>query len=404
MDAATATSDFIEFLLARGCITHVLSAPEGSTLSTLALTQRCLASGIEFPVPLPDGSVAIQVDGDVPVSLSVLDLAIRDVSETRAVDAPVGSDGTEAGVSTEVYADLGDAPEPVSSDMTAEPLFDDAPLAEPILNEAPMVKPDIEVSEDTPAEDDADEVPMFMRSSPEPGMESDTDSECVELSNPPEEGEWAEVDEALPADAPEEVPVEISAIEGTDMPSDVSPDMVATDTGESLVRVLASLGDIEDRVSAICAAQSDMSAQIASIAGALEAVSDRPAPRPDTSEFNRGMARLIAVFSQVIRRLDSLGDQVATNAKANQPDAAALLRDAFSSLADGLGAPSTATAGSQSDLAMIASMQETLSHQLAKLIELNQASNPPQMEEFLLDLRHATAELLAEQTRLSKSA
>ena len=48
-------------------------------------------------------------------------------------------------------------------------------------------------------------------------------------------------------------------------------------------------------------------------------------------------------------------------------------------------------------------MQETISHQLAKLIEVHQAAKPPAMEEFLQDLRHATAELLAEQARLSRA-
>ena len=87
MSAENATAEYLDFLLARGAATHVVSAPAGATLSTLALTQRCLASGVDFPVPLPDGTVAIKLDGAVPLALSALDLSIVDLRETAA-EAP----------------------------------------------------------------------------------------------------------------------------------------------------------------------------------------------------------------------------------------------------------------------------------------------------------------------------
>ena len=46
-------------------------------------------------------------------------------------------------------------------------------------------------------------------------------------------------------------------------------------------------------------------------------------------------------------------------------------------------------------------MQQALSRQLAEVRAAQQATRPPAMEEFLLDLRHATAELLAEQARVA---
>ena len=168
-------------------------------------------------------------------------------------------------------------------------------------------------------------------------------------------------------------------------------------------RIVSMLNELEGRFSGLEAGQSGLVARIDSFGQTLDAVAARQPPRPDVSDFNRGIARVTTALNHTLRRVeDSLGE-ISSGSSKNGADVAGSLSTGLSALAEAVRATQGGHSGTASELAMISSMQETLSHQLAKLLEASQAQRVPVMEEFLLDVRHATAELLAEQARVSKA-
>ena len=66
------TAAYVEFLRGRGRITHIVSNAVDAEVSTMALVQRCLASGVDVPVPLPDGTVGIHLPDGLPAALKSL--------------------------------------------------------------------------------------------------------------------------------------------------------------------------------------------------------------------------------------------------------------------------------------------------------------------------------------------
>lgn len=367
MTAQDATSEYIDFLRSRGCITHVVAAPPGTALSTLALTQRCLASGIAFPVPLPDGTVGVNIAGDIPPALAALDLVIEGVAGMAgAADAETGdpanvedaperpADGPDLGGTTK------DVPSPVGLSEAGEDAVPDA---------------------------------IDAGATPEPGASAEPAA-----ANP--DSDVAEADAGETGE-----PAPGAPVPEDDRRRDIA---AAAPAGDRMQELFDVLSDLEVRIDSLATEQSGLAGRFDGFSETLREVASRPAPRPDASEFNRGMARMTAAFAQAIRRLeDALEGHLATAGVQGGAGVSDALSAGLAGIAEALrassGLPGDRPATGQPELAVIASMQETMSHQLAKLIEQTHGAQPPVMAEFLLDLRHATAELLAEQARLAQA-
>ncbi|MEO0916102.1 MAG: hypothetical protein AAFY31_03845 [Pseudomonadota bacterium] len=451
MPEPDATAKYLEFLLDQGAVSHIVSPQSGATLSTLALTQRCLASGVEFPVPLPDGSVAINLAGEVPKALAALDLTIEAYPSSQ--DAAGGDTPPEP-------EDAGMAPEDASPpvDFSAESdAQDEAQLPETqtmaeepvgeILEEAPEsdaseFASDVSTAEgfdasDMPSDDgmDSEETvhdqatdvtpaageeaeesapPMFIAASRDQGAENSTASgsfgsvsETPDTSAPvmaPDEPDAATELAPEPSDDSEAFDDALPEADDTAEGSDVD-DQARAESVERIARIEAMLTQLEGRFAAMETGQAGLAERVEAFSGELGEAVSRPLPRPDVNDFNRGMARIMTALSQSIRRIEEALENPAPQQTGDASSGvAASLSTGLTALADAVRAAHEEQGATSADLAIIASMQKTLSHQLAKLLESNHAQQAPVMEEFLMDIRHATAELLAEQARVAKAS
>lgn len=423
MTTQDATLEYIDFLRQRGSISHIVRASPEASLSTLALTQRCLASGIAFPVPLPDGSVGVNVPGEIPPALSALGVVIEAVGgdpvevgegAEESVEETVSDAAAEAPAPPDPGPAASDVPgeecgrEPVEDPDDAAPAGPDAPGEDaPFMAEEDVTAPDMidmppdaatlaedpEITEltgmaadDAPADDlvfdDAPRdfpAPDDMAEDPVPGEEAPPVGDAVS------QGEDT-------AAAP---PVDMGA--GTPLAPDATPDWAQSH--------LDILSDLSVRIDTLTSEQAGLAERLSALSEKIEEVATRPVPRPDATEFNLGMARVTVAVAQALRRLDQALDTL--GAEPGRPDLGAALATGLSGIADAVravqGTGPAPDPAQQNDLTLIASMQETLSHQLATLIEAQQSAKLPAMEEFLLDLRHATADLLAEQERRARA-
>ena len=420
--------DYIRFLINKGSISHIVKAPPSSSISTLALTQRCLASGIEFPVPMPDGSVAINISGDVPKALAALDLVIEPVHPN---DLDEGDFDRTPGEFEDVVAERGTDTEDSKDDENVDDgdIIQDVnqgenPSAERMLGDThePSDLPGMGAFEEIPGEatDEGEDGPaVFVRSGEQDSVDEGEDvsseiTDSVEDIPDDAEADTLGVDAAESEQCFEEAVIESAQpIEDapSDMPAfqsdDVSDDDVSSQAeaiNEGVERILSKLSAFEARFAALEDGQSGVVGLIDSFGETLDEVASRKIPRPDTSEFNRGVARISTALTQTLRRTDDALNQLATGPKEGGSEVAASLSRGLSALADAVRATQDPRTSASPELAMISSMQETLSHQLAKLLEADHSNGVPAVEEFLLDVRHATAELLAEQARAAKAS
>lgn len=407
MTSENATAEYIEFLFHRGCISHVVSASPNAPISTLALTQRCLASGIPFPVPLPDGSVGVKVENGIPTALAALDLVIEEVpighneaasEEIAPMQLSPDDPGDNLAAVHDTTQNMAEAPE--ATEQHLEPADPDLDTTHSQGNPSEDYADDLHSaaqSDDTFEDPELTEPTMFVRSGArtvveavEPTVEQTGLTSHETDTSVCEDVDTGFADEAIGGIA------ETEAVEVDGAPGEVVADIGEADNDQ----VVELLAGIEERVANIVAQQSAIAEQIAAFSVALKDIASRPVPRPDTSEFNRGMAKMTAAFAHTLRRIEYNGEVMQAAQDKGGADIAACLADGFGSLAEAIRVGSPASVGASTELTMIATMQETLSHQLATLIEAQPMHQPPALEEFLLDLRHATAELLAEQTRV----
>lgn len=398
MTTESATSEYIEFLSLRGCISHVVSASPNSPISTLALTQRCLASGIPFPVPLPDGSVGVKVENGIPAALAALDLVINEVPDHEAVMPDDGVESVEA-----TAEQLGSVPE--EDDVAV-----DAPTTGESVSQAADVPQEAPVSEDCSAvgmpedrEDPVDEAACDPGERAEPDQAGGADTDVCEAAEPTmfvrSATRISTTEEALITDAPLEDEASSDLGSGPDHPEtdNTTTDSAADDLAELLSAINARLGALEDQQAGVVEA-------LGSLSSSIVAMESRQIPRPDATEFNRGMAKMTVAFAHTLRRIEESLETARGGHEDSPANVSECLADGFGALANAIRGMHPTYVGAATDLTMIASMQETLSHQLAKLIEATPVPQPPALEEFLMDVRHATAELLAEQARIAQAS
>ena len=435
MSGQDATAEYLDFLRARNAVTHIVAAPAGVTLSTLALTQRCLASGVEFPVPLPDGRVAINLAGEVPLALAALDLSIvsagSDGAEDRleeeadmtfasedaaALDAALPDTAAHDDDFVEPAADEFDEEDGTFADLSEE----DAPTEMPVAaDEADLIEDDAPAMEEDADADDAfvDADNLADGSAPQdsvPVEETVADSPLYLVA----EQDDLSTSDADIAETPswEDVPTEDAAEDETSMTyaanaadtvddTESGEDMpVPSDARDRIARIEAMLTRLEDRFASIENGQAGLTAKVETFSGALEDAMSRPVPRPDVSAFNRGMSRMMTALSQTIRRIEDVLEHMLQDGGGGANDVATSLATGLSALADAVRATQTGQSTTAADLEVITGMQKTLSLQLAKLLEASQAQRAPMMEELLMDIRHATAELVAEQARVARAS
>lgn len=379
MPRQDATTDYIEFLSKRGGITHVITAPPDAGQTTLSLTQVCLDCGIPFPVPLPDGSVAINVMGELPDTLTALDVAIRKV--------PAGTgdrDGASALIAPPVE------PEPEQEDIANEAAGGGGLGG---TDDTPDIQPDTDRDADDLAVNGADS-----GFAPAPDSQQSAPEKQIEVLDEPIVGE------SLIDPDPSERETDGERPERVGQNDHVHP-KTAPANPDRMQELLDVLTDIEVRIDALAQEQTQLAARFDQFAAILDQMASKPVPRPDATEFNRSMARMTAAFAQAMRRIDDLFETLVAE-RGTQSDAGIghSVSIGMAALVDALkGVQMTGSGAGAQALDDVLQMQGALSDQLAALLEIHKAASPPSIEEILLDLRHATAELVAGQTRMAET-
>ncbi|MEO0691951.1 MAG: hypothetical protein AAFY90_03635, partial [Pseudomonadota bacterium] len=91
MSATDETQDHIRLLKSQGRITHIVSSIADAPTSSTALVQRCLSAGLDNPVPLPDGTVAVYAPDGPPSTLEALQMTVMAITP-----ASTGGSGNRA--------------------------------------------------------------------------------------------------------------------------------------------------------------------------------------------------------------------------------------------------------------------------------------------------------------------
>lgn len=499
MQTTQATADYIRFLSSHDGITHIVSSTSDANSSTLALTQKCLASGVDFPVPLPDGTVGINVPDGVPeklLSFAVvvdaitenegrdaapaeeveadngddeeedISVAAHDVAETpdvtedaqplpdepemsaaepaiepqedvgESVDEPVLEEtGLEGGQDAITVAPVDDADE-TPSEIDAEPLdsTEDTTPSEPCEAIEPSETVDeIDVSEPQPMpSEDAEPAALEMDQDPvaseadataeiledthediqpieeESAPQTDLESEPEEPEDPPIEADLPEPPQELEAQA--ELPVDADDEPQTDLSVEGSPgeddldaphvseettqdpqlsDATPQDEAETTANDTNSLPDSNElakKLDRIVADQAQMFDLLSDIQNSVNSSLGKPTPQPDARELNRGMARLLTVFSTALRSFEDALGAMAQNT-ANEDD---------------LGEGASIHSSTAPYIRTLASLQEIMAIQMSRLLEDRSKTGDAGLNEMILDIKQTMAELTAQKTEYEK--
>lgn len=454
MSTPDETEDHIRLLQSQNRITHVVSNAGAEAVSSSALVQRCLSAGLEDPVPLPDGSVAIYAPNGLPKALEALNVSVRSVSATpgsgpsartsdadrlvaidaaiRELEARINGDlslargnapGTGSAPASETPDETGGAEVPLSAEATEEPLVLDATEADAAeavpdpeggdLPDAPMEPTDV-----PPAQDEIEEV-----TSAEEETFDAADLPFVPSAGAAEEGDEAPVmaeeavemptDDALLDAAEPEPPLEAPA---DPMDQDISevpvgvpePDPEPSDAAvtpgadpQAMEALKAQMADRADHLAGELKVLAEgllrQEQSLTDLRAQVDTLAARPAPRPDMTETNKAFARFTTALSHALSRLESVSDQL-EGARPGQADTA--LVDGLATIGKGLsdlaaGGPDRAAP----DLGHVIELQEVMVRQMAAILEGRSLGQDRALSEFLADLRHTIAEVVANQER-----
>ncbi|MEM9425082.1 MAG: hypothetical protein AAGA06_00115 [Pseudomonadota bacterium] len=355
---------------------------------------------------VPNQGPFLPEEGDESVEDTSERLDTAPASDELAVDAPAPRECSEQ------MSEAADVPQekPVSEDCSAVE-FTQMPedLEDPVDDKACDMGDHAETSQ--AGEADTVEPTMFVRSSARIAMaegslnadaqvEDEPNSDVDSALDDPETGHIMDsaTDDFIPDHMMETAPE--SDIEDAEAPPNtqsVKDDETPSD------RIVEFLSAIDTRLGVLEDQQSTLAEALGSPSSSIDTMESRQMPRPDATEFNRGMAKMTVAFAHTLRRIEDSLEAARGGQEESGTSVSECLADGFGALANAIRAMNPTHVGTATDFTMIASMQETLSHQLAKLIEATQAPQPPALEEFLMDVRHATAELLAEQARIAQA-
>lgn len=370
--------------------------------------------------PLEDTSEPVEELDSSPTVDDVSEPVLED--DANVVVAQDNTDDPEADAAEEV-ADIQEEAEseavaPIAFDEVAEDTEevivseDDAavvPAEEETLDgsDSALGPTQVEPSEteENHSEESVAEDPLEIPSEPvAPGEEPSDQAEQAEEAEPIADS-LVQPTEVTPTD--EEPADAAPSIEEATL--ELTPEQIVSDEGGSgaVTETPTHLSDAEgyaviaDKLDALSDAIAEQSRRLDNIAEKQEALASRPIPRLDTSEINRWFARFTTAFSQALARLErvieenGLGSEVTTapsgldEIKANLSTVVTLLTEARSEGSDG------------AQIAKVIELQEVTMRQVSALMEVGLMGSEPVLSEFLTDLRHTIAELIADQKRLA---
>ena len=408
MTTEDGTQDYIQFLRQRGIITHIVSGNSGEMIPTEALIQDCVAHDVACPVPLPDGTVGINVPDGVPAALAALGLSIEAIETTEKVSSDPGEGresidqtldqieaaltGTDAALDATHKANLAatlafddaeesawdsDADEIGSGDTSNAwdaPAAFVAPVSEPEIEEAHKVEsaPQSETAFQDQPEEAAPDPLVSM-------MDEVLSDDVPDASSEPEIQPRHLLE---PEDAEKETEIEIEAFEAPD-------EMKPEEEGENPDSVQSAV-------------HSDRAAFVPE-----ESIAAAPSGTDQTEAINDKLARVLNTQEEILDRLDLISD-MQTSAGISDFDVGtdrlmtafntALKRFNEASANETMGNVPFSSTGS--DVRILAALQEIMALQMANLLQDQPSDTDPALLEMIMDLRHAVAELAAGQDGL----
>lgn len=454
MSATDETQEHIRLLKSQGRITHIVSSTGDVPSSGTALVQRCLSAGLDNPVPLPDGTVAVYAPDGPPSTLEALQMTVMAIapastggSGNRASDADrlVAIDSalrelegringdlrfvragpapyaeaedeiTEADSSTTEAVDLAVADENVG-DATSGELSDTAASLEVVTDPLILHPSGDLVEEDADASGPSDAIVVTeekdlgeQSGSIEPPIieeraDSSESSDPFGSSDPGTTAD-ANTDPLSSEEAATELPF-LPSSQATE-PSDEAPTLSAECAAEEVAQPLTG-HDADEAVNAMAAQIEELTKAIAgqereitALGAQLAALADRPVPRPDMSEANGHMARFATAFARALERLEAASARLETLQDPQQDTAIVEALEALGARVSVV-AEDVAEGSGQAispDLDRMIALQEVLVRQTATILDARPVGHDLAMSEFLTDLRHTIAELIAEQKR-----
>ena len=193
------------------------------------------------------------------------------------------------------------------------------------------------------------------------------------------------------------------AAEPPDEAATPSVDFAADQVAEPLVApgadhvVDAMAAQIEELTEAIAGQEREITA----LGAQLAALAERPVPRPDMSEANGHMARFATAFARALERLEAASARLET---LSDPQQDTTIVEALEAIGATVSDVAEHVAGGSGrvispDLERMIALQEVLVRQTATILDARPVGHDFAMSEFLTDLRHTIAELIAEQKR-----
>lgn len=405
------TEDHVALLLRQNKITHIIMGSGERPVTGTALVQRCLSAGIENPLPLPDGTVAVHMPGGVPDALVALELSAYEI-DSQPDRPPAPAQQSDHARLAAIDAAIQELEARIGRDLAA--VKEQSPAMPP-----PASTPERVSEGETP---DAASAPLLLtpdETATEAGLDDANieppavSEETFELSFLPDSpapvdhgnGEAEEVwpETAAPddmSDAPGSVP------EATDIADDApaAPDGPAESVGAA--DHAAELAPLADRLALIEDALAEQALRVTELTASITALADRPTPRPDLSEANRAFARFSTAFAHAISRLERVSDGLEALAPSDGSGSgsdATGMGEALSELAAAIVSASDKTSPGP-DLGHLVSLQTVMIRQLAAILDAQHPKPSDTVAEFLTDLRHSVAEIVMREAQAVRAS
>ncbi|MEO0692209.1 MAG: hypothetical protein AAFY90_04960, partial [Pseudomonadota bacterium] len=170
--------------------------------------------------------------------------------------------------------------------------------------------------------------------------------------------------------------------------------LIGHDADEAINAMAAKIEELTEAIAGQEREITDLGAQLAALA-------DRPVPRPDMSEANGHMARFATAFARALERLEAASARLETLQDPQQDTAIVEALEAMGAKVSDVVEDAAGGAGQaiSPDLGRMIALQEVLVRQTATILDARPVGHDFAMSEFLTDLRHTIAELIAEQKR-----
>lgn len=404
--------DQIRLLLRYGRVTHIVTTSPDSPLSPLGLVQRCLSANIEHAVPLGEGSAAIYAPNGVPRSLGVFDIRAEEIDLAKYADCaqtPVTEHPAAGEASDEAEGATPESPNFDNDDTSLNTERDDTLSTEE--RELSNPAPDLSENWDEQARSHQMEQPGADASAIECSKQ-ETVSETTLASN----GDASSTEDLhytgkVQSDEPATDPVSSGSEpsnENAPSSAERGPEIDPLKLAKEIAEAMSQLDGERDRcgtahqvqddpgsgVSEILAASETIGKRLSTLEARIEDLATKPFPRPDTSGLNALMSRFAAGLSVALRRLEDAVDTLEsgharTSQSPTEPDDDTRAQQPEDTILRELGE--------------LASLQHMTLQQVATLIDATGSGSSVAQEAFLNDLRHAIAEIIAEQ-KLGASA